>query len=226
MCLPMLHELMKQDLRIVVCARPWAKSLLSAYSFEGWVDITGKTRQDAANVRKHKQQHDHQKTVGLIVPDSISSALVFWLSGIPSAGYKDEGRSIILKWPLEKPSTPMHAVEFWYDLAVRSTSIWGVALPSTPSATLGLKLRDEADHLSAEAISRAGLTPDNYVLIAPTAIGLHKGQNKTWSQYAELHELLTLHGIAVVMCPPPNEIESAQTAPPNTHHSVAAFRCI
>lgn len=203
MCLPILHELMNQGVRIVVCAKPWARSLLSAYHLEGWVEITGKVRADAARVRAHKKQYQHEKTVGLIVPDSISSALVFWLAGIASAGYKDEGRSLLLKWPITKPNVPMHAVEFWYHLALKSSSNWGLSLAPLPASELKLQLRDQAYQRAAEALRTAGLVEGKYVLIAPTATGLHLGQNKTWSHYAELHTALSRAGYTVIMCPPP-----------------------
>ena len=216
MCLPLLHELMRRNVRIVVCAEPWAKALLSAYEFEGWINITGKIREDAATIRAHKKQHQHYKTVGLIIPDSLSSALVFRLAGIPSAGYKDEGRSVILKWAYTKPIVPMHAVEFWYNLARQAANTWGLPFAPEPDQHLDLQLREQAYEQSNQTLAEADLSEGGFVLIAPTAKGLHKGQNKTWSQYAELHDALSQQGIRVVMCPPPNELAIAKTAAPAT----------
>src|SRR5690606_36257222 len=209
MCLPLLHELMRRNVRVVICAKPWAKALLSAYEFEGWIDISGKIREDAAKIRAHKKHRQHHRTVGLIIPDSLSSALVFRLASIPSAGYKDEGRSVILKWAYTKPIVPMHAVEFWYHLARQAANTWGLAFAPEPDQSLNLKLREQAYEKSSLVLAEAGLNEGDFVLIAPTAKGQHKGQIKTWSQYAELHEALAQQEIRVVMCPPPNEVDIA-----------------
>ncbi|MCQ9615615.1 glycosyltransferase family 9 protein [Paenalcaligenes niemegkensis] len=216
MCLPMLHGLMDQGVRIVMCAKPWAKDLLSAYRFDGWIEITGNIREDASRVRTHKKQHQHDKAVGLIVPDSISSALVFRLAGVPSAGYKDEGRTILLKWPIKKPVVPMHAVEFWYNLAFQACKNWGLALAPAPEKKLNLQLREEAYELCAKVMQDVGLREYEYVLIAPTAKGLHKGKNKVWAEYAELYNALTRIGAKVVMCPPAHEVKIARAAAPDT----------
>lgn len=216
MCLPILHVLLEQRVRVVVCARPWAKSLLSAYTpqLEGIVAISGKTVADASTVRKFRQQHEHSTAYGLILPDSLSSALVFKLAGLRSAGYKDEGRAILLKWPEAKPSTPMHAVEFWYHLARQACLHWQIALHYAPAKRLALLLRPEATSTCLQAMQAAGLESGRFILLAPTAKGIHKGQIKTWAQYDELYKALQPLGIPIVMCPPANEVAAAHQQAP------------
>jgi len=47
--------------------------------------------------------------LGLILPDSFSSALIFYLAGIPARiGYCGDGRSIMLTTILNQPATKMH----------------------------------------------------------------------------------------------------------------------
>lgn len=216
MCLPILHALLQQQAKVVVCARPWAKNLLSAYApqLEGLITIEGKTFQDAKRVRQFRQQHGHHSAYGLILPDSLSSALVFKLAGLASAGYRDEGRAIFLKWPEHKPETPLHAVEFWYYLARQACLHWGISLADQPPQTLDLQLRPEAVAQCLSSMKAAGLASGRFVLLAPTAKGIHKGQIKTWASYAELHDALLPLGLPIVMCPPANEAEAAHQQAP------------
>lgn len=216
MCLPILHALLQQRARIVVCARPWAKNLLSAYApqLEGIVVMEGKTVADATRVRQFRQQHSHSTAYGLILPDSLSSALVFKLAGLRSAGYRDEGRAILLKWPEKKPETPMHAVEFWYYLAHRACQQWQISLPEQPSTTLALQLRPEAEALCLQKMRESGLESGRFVLLAPTAKGIHKGQIKTWASYEQLYAALEPLGLPIIMCPPANEVDAAHQQAP------------
>ncbi|HLR13464.1 MAG TPA: glycosyltransferase family 9 protein, partial [Burkholderiaceae bacterium] len=124
MSLPCLDMLIQTQLPVFACARPWARSLLKATPVAGFVDMNGSWLTDARHTRQHRRQHAHHDVTGLLLPDSFSSAMVFRLGGIPAAGYRDDGRSLLLKWPVAKPTQAMHAVESWFYLTRQALQHW------------------------------------------------------------------------------------------------------
>lgn len=220
MSLPVLEAFLARNYQIVVCARSWAKDLLAGYPLLDFVPISGKWYTDAKRLRAHKAHHQHIPIIqGLSLPDSLSSALVFKLAGIPAAGYKDDGRSCLLKWPIAKPTTPLHAVESWYHLAYQASLHWEQAI--APKAAQHLHLAG----IEAPNPEKFGLdAKKTNILIAPTAIGLHKGKNKVWPHFEELTQRLLAAGFGVYMCPPPNEVEQAiRNAPSATRIAALAL---
>lgn len=218
MALPSLHILLNCGRPVVVCARPWAKALLSGYSLAGFIPMTGRWRADRKSVAAFKKAHNHggvNRPLGLLLPDSLSSALVFRLAGLPCAGYRDDGRSLLLRWPVEKPQPRPHAVESWYRLTRLALLHWTSATPAeAPSQKLGLQLSPAAYEQAMDCLDSAGLHERKFVLIAPTATGLHKGKVKVWPDFDALTRQLQARGLTVVMCPPPNELDAAlQNAP-------------
>ncbi len=213
MSLPVLEAFLARNYEVVVCARPWAKPLLSGYALSGFIPMTGKWLADAQAIKQYnKKQVPQTKAeypVGLSLPDSLSSALVFKWAGIRAAGYKDDGRSLLLKWPIDKSTQALHAVESWYYLAYVASKIWPSAIAPKPLRSLHLAGVPEADP------AKFGLNPEKKnILIAPTAIGLHKGQVKVWPHYESLTQSLLQKGYKVYMCPPPNEAaEAIKNAP-------------
>lgn len=209
MSLPVLEAFLARNYQVVVCARPWAKTLLSGYALHGFIPMTGKWYQDAQAVKTYKKSNPYPVFMGLSLPDSFSSALVFKWAGIASAGYKDDGRSFLLKWPINKPSEALHAVESWYYLAHSAAQKWQQPIAPKPPKSLHLAGVPEANP------KNFGLDPHKKnILIAPTAIGLHKGQVKVWPFYEQLTLQLQQKGHMVYMCPPPNEVaEAEQNAP-------------
>jgi len=210
MSLPCLDLLLETKLPIVVCARPWARDLLSAYPLAGFIPMSGRWRKDRAAVQAYRKKARHAHARGLLLPDSLSSAMVFRFAGIPCAGHRDDGRSLILRWPLSKSAQPLHAVEAWYRLTYKTLRKWGLS-PAHPTAPECLGLRLTADHVDeAEALmSDAGIKPGQFVLIAPTAVGLHRGKVKVWPGFDALTRRLQDQGHMVAMCPPPNEVQQA-----------------
>ncbi|MBC2770860.1 glycosyltransferase family 9 protein [Pusillimonas minor] len=211
MALPSLHALLDTGKPVIVCARPWAKALLSGYALAGFIEMTGSWTQNRRAVAQSRRQYAGQgATVGLLLPDSLSSAMVFRLAGLQCAGYRDDGRSLLLKWPVRKPQPRPHAVESWYGLTQTALTLWNLPCPAgKPSDTLGLKLRASANAQVLSVLSRAGLDNTPFILIAPTATGLHKGQVKVWPHFNALTLRLQQQGYTVVMCPPPGERDDA-----------------
>lgn len=212
MSLPVLEAFLARNYRVVVCARPWAQALLSGYALEGFIPITGKWLHDAIAIKHYKKNHQSNATevMALSLPDSFSSALVFKWAGIKAAGYKDDGRSWLLKWPIHKPKDTLHAVESWYYLAYQASQIWQNAIASKAPRSLHL-----AGVATADPATFALDTSKKNILIAPTAVGLHKGQVKVWPHYEALTQQLKKQYYNVYMCPPPSEISDAEQNAPS-----------
>lgn len=210
MSLPSLEAVLATGLPVIVCARGWARDLLSGYELSGFVEMTGRWREDRAAVHAFRKKAGHAHSRGLLLPDSLSSAMVFSFAGVPSAGYRDDGRSLILRWPVAKSRESLHAVESWYHLTVQALKRWGCAAPpSRPPRELGLRLTPRHHVDAMQTLESAGLQEGSFVLVAPTATGLHKGKVKVWPHFDTLVRRLQAEGHTVVMCPPPAEVEAA-----------------
>ncbi|WP_349291647.1 glycosyltransferase family 9 protein [Achromobacter sp. Marseille-Q0513] len=158
---------------------------------------------------------DGGRARGLLLPDSLSSALVFRLAGLPSAGYRDDGRSLLLRWPVDKPDASLHAVESWHYLTRAALTRWGPpAGPAPPAPPLDLPLPPAHARAAPEALAAPLPAAQRFVLIAPTATGLHKGKIKVWPGFDTLTRGLQNQGHTVVMCPPPAETDEARRNAP------------
>lgn len=217
MCLPALKLIQSLGIPLAVCARPWAKDILSGLNIESFVAVQGNFRTDLKTLRAWKRVHPEYKR-GLLLPDSLSSALLFKLAGLSSAGYKDDGRSLLLKWGFDQPSPRPHALESWYKLTEKSLESWNMPhLTGQIPTKLALPLTEQHLELARQALLQAGLLADNsgqFVLIAPTAVGLHHGQLKVWPHFDALTKSLQAAGLRVLMCPPAAEQAAAQLAAP------------
>ena len=215
MSLPSLHTVLNTRIPVVVCARPWAKDLLADYDLDGFIEMRGSWREDRSTVSAFKKRSHHAHVRGLLLPDSLSSAMVFKFAGVPSAGYRDDGRSLILRWPANKPGVALHAVQSWHFLAAHALKQWGLPIaPTQPGPTLDLQLADKHLLEATRVLQEAGLEQGKFILIAPTATGLHRGRNKVWPHYDRLVRELQTQGHIVAMCPPPSEADEArQNAP-------------
>lgn len=214
MCLPALELLKEAGVPFVVCARGWAKSLLTGVRTAGFIEMTDSLKENVRVLRLWRREHPtHQ--LGLLMPDSLSSALAFRLAGIKSAGWRDDGRSLLLKWGYHKPAQPLHAVQAWFELTQRALSSWGIDTHQTQlSEKLNLPITNEHQQSAAAAIREAGLKAGQFVLIAPTATGQHRGQKKVWPHFDALARVLQNNRIAVAMCPPETEQAAANRAAP------------
>ncbi len=210
MSLPSLYATLNTGCEVIICAKPWAESLLKGIVGTQFLSLSGQWNKDREIIKAHKKNNPaNGKSVGLLLPDSLTSALTFRLAGLPSAGYKDDGRSLLLKWPFDKPSKNLHAVESWYHLTHCALQKWHLNSAPTPEKTLILPL-DRKDTQKAEILLKEHrLKAKTFILIAPTATGKHKGKDKVWPQFAEYTRHMREQGYTVVMCPPPNEREAA-----------------
>ncbi|MFA5521925.1 MAG: glycosyltransferase family 9 protein [Castellaniella sp.] len=215
MSLPALEIVLNTGVPVVVCARPWAKDLLAGYPLSAFVPLSGGWRQDRARIRHHHRSHGHAGARGILLPDSLSSALAFRLAGIASAGHRDDGRSLLLRWPIAKSAEPLHAVQAWHRLAGLALQGWQYRVhPAGVPETLGLRLTDDARAACDRVMTHAGITPGRFMLIAPTAVGRHHGRDKVWPEFDALVRDMQADGHTVVMCPPPAEqLQARRNAP-------------
>ncbi len=216
MSLPSLELLLHTGLPVVVCARPWAQDLLAAYPLAGFVPMTSSWRTNRASVRQHLKQSRLPAPRGLLLPDSLSSALSFRFAGIPCAGYRDDGRSLILRWPCRKPDASLHAVQSWHYLTRYALKHWQLPVAhAEPAPELDWRPAALHEQQAAKVMAEAGLASGRFILIAPTATGLHKGRIKAWTGFDSLSQSLQARGFTVVMAPPAGEQAAAQAAAPS-----------
>lgn len=218
MVMPSLALLCQTGCKLLVCGKPFARPLLQALPDCHFIEITGSVLKDARHLR-HELEPVDAEIKGLLFPDSLSSALTFKLAGVESAGYRDDGRSLLLRWAVNKPSGPLHAVHKWYALTVEALRRWRLLshsrIPETP-VLYKFKPDRQAVERADHALQRHNLQVDDpFVLLAPTATGLHKGQIKVWPGFGELAKSLVDRGYRVVTCPPEHERQQAQQAAPH-----------
>ncbi|WP_168160338.1 glycosyltransferase family 9 protein [Oligella sp. HMSC09E12] len=219
MSLSSLNAVIASADKVVICAKPWAQDLLAGYlqsTQVSFLAMSGKWREDARTIKQFRKAHPvADGEVGLLLPDSLTSALCFKFAGLSSAGYKDDGRSLLLNWPIKKPTPKPHAVESWFYLTRSALTEWGFSCLAEPKETVLLPLTDEQLAEKAMYQSQHGLEKGEFILIAPTAVGLHKGKNKVWQGYEQLTRSLQAQGYQVLMCPPPNEVKQATANAPS-----------
>jgi heptosyltransferase-2 len=211
MALPALHLLSEAGLRCALVGRGWAESLFEGLRMS-YVPIHGQLRRDVGQVRRARVSIDGE-ALGLVLPNSFGSAMLFTLAGVPSAGLATAYRRLLLRWPCPIPAE-CHEVERFYTVALAALRAWGADSSRTqPPPTLGLPLT-AAQRNAAVALRRSSRVGERYALLAPVATGLHRGHIKHWAHFAELTPLLRERGLAPVAAPPASEVEAARAALP------------
>jgi heptosyltransferase-2 len=212
MCLPAIKRLQAAGLPLVLCGRPWAEDLFAGLAPAGFVPIGNGWRADMAAIRSRYPVGRGAR--GVVFTNSLSSAAAFRLAGIRTAGYRGDGRSVLLKWPFTKREG-RHEVEIFHDLARLALWRWGVdgSVPEEPDAALGLPLTG-AQRAAADAALAAANITEPFVLLSPTATGLHHGKPKAWPEFGALAASLQREGWTCVTCPPAHEVEQARAAVP------------
>ena len=211
MALPALHLLRDAGARCTLVGRGWGESL-----FEGmrlpYVAIHGRLLRDLAQVRAAPRPIEGTVR-GLVLPNSVGSALLFALADVPSAGLATSHRRLLLRWPSADPGN-CHEVERFYSAASAALRAWGLTTAqAAPPAALGLPLTDGQRQL-AESLRRTARLGDRFALVAPVATGLHRGQRKHWEHFAQLMPVLRDRGLTPAAAPLPAEERAARAALP------------
>ena len=212
MTLPALRLLEASDFTPMLTGKRWAEDLMSGM---GWRfdPIEGHVTEDLHRIR-YISNHLGPRPLGLLFPNSFSSALLFSIGRVRNAGFPTDGRRFLLDKVVEEPGT-MHEVERFFRLAHGAIKAWG-GTPAWDSVPEELGMRLLARHeAAARNLMAEHDIPENFALLAPIARGLHHGKEKQWKHFNELCGPLRDKGIEPIVFPSVREEEANHAACPN-----------
>lgn len=212
MTLPALRLLEASGFTPMLTGKRWAEDLMSGM---GWRfdPIEGHVTEDLHRIR-YISNHLGPRPLGLLFPNSFSSALLFSIGRVRNAGFPTDGRRFLLDKVVEEPGT-MHEVERFFRLAHGAIKAWGgtPAWDSVPEE-LGMRLLARHEAAARNLMAEHGI-PENFALLAPIARGLHHGKGKQWKHFNELCQPLRDMGIEPIVFPSVREEEANHAACPN-----------
>lgn len=212
MTLPALRLLEASGFTPMLTGKRWAEDLMSGM---GWRfdPIEGHVTEDLHRIR-YISNHLGPRPMGLLFPNSFSSALLFSIGRVRNAGFPTDGRRFLLDKVVEEPGT-MHEVERFFRLAHGAIKAWGgtPAWDSVPEE-LGMRLLARHEAAARNLMAEHGI-PENFALLAPIARGLHHGKEKQWKHFNELCGPLRDMGIEPIVFPSVREEEANHAACPN-----------
>lgn len=212
MTLPALRLLEASGFTPMLTGKRWAEDLMSGM---GWRfdPIEGHVTEDLHRIR-YISNHLGPRPLGLLFPNSFSSALLFSIGRVRNAGFPTDGRRFLLDKVVEEPDT-MHEVERFFRLAHGAIKAWGgtPAWDSVPEE-LGMRLLARHEAAARNLMAEHGI-PENFALLAPIARGLHHGKEKQWKHFNELCGPLRDMGIEPIVFPSVREEEANHAACPN-----------
>lgn len=212
MTLPALRLLEASGFTPMLTGKRWAEDLMSGM---GWRfdPIEGHVTEDLHRIR-YISNHLGPRPLGLLFPNSFSSALLFSIGRVRNAGFPTDGRRFLLDKVVEEPGT-MHEVERFFRLAHGAIKAWGgtPAWDSVPEE-LGMRLLARHEATARNLMAEHGI-PENFALLAPIARGLHHGKEKQWKHFNELCGPLRDMGIEPIVFPSVREEEANHAACPN-----------
>lgn len=212
MTLPALRLLEASGFTPMLTGKRWAEDLMSGM---GWRfdPIEGHVTEDLHRIR-YISNHLGPRPLGLLFPNSFSSALLFSIGRVRNAGFPTDGRRFLLDKVVEEPGT-MHEVERFFRLAHGAIKAWGgtPAWDSVPEE-LGMRLLARHEAAARNLMAEHGI-PENFALLAPIARGLHHGKEKQWKHFNELCQPLRDMGIEPIVFPSVREEKANHAACPN-----------
>lgn len=212
MTLPALRLLEASGFTPMLTGKRWAEDLMSGM---GWRfdPIEGHVTEDLHRIR-YISNHLGPRPLGLLFPNSFSSALLFSIGRVRNAGFPTDGRRFLLDKVVEEPGT-MHEVERFFRLAHGAIKAWGgtPAWDSVPEE-LGMRLLARHEAAARNLMAKHDI-PENFALLAPIARGLHHGKEKQWKHFNELCGPLRDMGIEPIVFPSVREEEANHAACPN-----------
>ena len=187
---PLLARLAARGEQLTVAALPWVAPVYRAMPRVAEViDLPfAHGRLDWAGRRRVAAQLRGRFDMAYVLPNSLKSALIPWLAGVPKrVGYLGEGRYVLLNQRLKRPAGRPPMVAFYSALA-------GQPVPSHERPQLRF------DGAVLRAVTRAAnLEQGAYWAFAP---GAEYGPAKCWpaAHYAALAaSLFAQHGLAVLL---------------------------
>lgn len=212
MALPALRLLEASGFTPMLTGKRWAEDLMSGM---GWRfdPIEGHVTEDLMRIR-YLSNHLGPRPLGLLFPNSFSSALLFSIGRIRSAGFPTDGRRILLDKAVPEPE-PMHEVRRFFAVAHGAIKAWGgtPAWDDVPQE-LGLKVLARHEAAARNLIAQHAI-PERFALLAPIARGLHHGKEKQWKHFNTLCAPLRAMGIEPIVFPSPREEEANHQACPD-----------
>lgn len=203
---PTLQRLQTAGFELHLVGKAWAQDLLAGFGWNvhklppGHAD---RLRQ-LLDLRRRLQAPGHQP-LGLAFPYSFSSALEMRLAGLRPSGFAYEGRSLLLRQAVPRPSGLHTLQEYW---ALGSAFL---GAPAPVPTQIGWRVHPAA-RSQAEALLAAYRIEPGFVLACPFAGGTFDSQDKRWPGFADfIDRLIAQTGRQVVVCPGPgSEVQTAQ----------------
>ena len=212
MTLPALRLLEASGFTPMLTGKRWAEDLMSGMSWR-FDPIEGHVTEDLQRIR-YISNHLGPRPLGLLFPNSFSSALLFSIGRVRNAGFPTDGRRLLLEKVVEEPA-PMHVVERFFRLAHGAIKAWGgtPAWDEVPEE-LGMKLLARHEAAARNLMTQYNI-PEKFVLLAPIARGLHHGKEKQWKHFNELCTPLRKKGLEPIIFPSVREEEANKKACPD-----------
>lgn len=212
MTLPALRLLEASGFTPMLTGKRWAEDLMSGMSWR-FDPIEGHVTEDLQRIR-YISNHLGPRPLGLLFPNSFSSALLFSIGRVRNAGFATDGRRLLLEKVVEEPD-PMHEVERFFRLAHGAIKAWGgtPAWDEVPEE-LGMKLLARHEAAARNLMLQYNI-PEKFVLLAPIARGLHHGKEKQWKHFNELCGPLREKGYEPIIFPSVREEEANKKACPD-----------
>ncbi|MGB8951897.1 MAG: lipopolysaccharide heptosyltransferase II [Candidatus Aminicenantales bacterium] len=186
--LPAIESLKKgfPQAQIWLAGREWAKDLFTPNDFNASVIPLSETN----NIKLLKDTSERLKTfgfdAGLLLPNSFSSALLFYLAKIPERwGYSSDGRRLFLtkSVPRQSQENSLHQVHYYLNL------LKGLGLP-TVSPEIKISVSAEEKEAARQKLAALGCDLKKPLVILNP--GAAYGSAKRWPpfKFAEIAALL------------------------------------
>lgn len=212
MTLPALRLLEASGFTPMLTGKRWAEDLMSGMSWR-FDPIEGHVTEDLQRIR-YISNHLGPRPLGLLFPNSFSSALLFSIGRVRNAGFATDGRRLLLEKVVEEPGS-MHEVERFFRLAHGAIKAWG-GTPAWDEVPEELCMKLLARHeAAARNLMLQYNIPEKFVLLAPIARGLHHGKEKQWKHFNELCGPLREKGYEPIIFPSVREEEANKKACPD-----------
>jgi heptosyltransferase-2 len=176
-----------------VAARDWVKDLFVACDFvEGTISLS--SPEHLKGLRHSAQALKASRfDLGILVPNSFSSALLFYLAKISERwGYKRDGRSIFLTRSIAVPKNTLHQAQYYLEL------LTGLGLKADVNE-LNFPLREDEKKIALEYLRTQNVDLANPLVILHP--GAAYGPAKRWpaQNYARLADLIQEKAKATIL---------------------------
>ena len=202
MALPALQSLQQSGIELLLFGKPWANDLLAATGMKV-ISIEKsfwKTTHIMSNVTNCSK--------AVLLPNSMSSALMTYFAGKATIGYKTYVRYPFLKNCISKQPS-LHEVQYFWNIAHLAGQYWFPELLRATSRAIPPKINLPCSSSAIATAHRVLNTTEikkPFWIICPFAHGTGKnGASKIWPHWRALSEHLSQHQL--IVCPGKNEEE-------------------